>query len=425
MKLISENGLVFQVDFARLTGDRRSLVGYNGEETAFFKIQLSGNPRKLNGVREEGRIIKSLNAAGCVTAPTLIGQGTVPIQEVLGGLDLRSLGAEVDFDNGYFDFVALRHLPDDGGFNLADLLLAIAEQRRLGVFHGDIRPENFRIDPATRLLTLIDYDQAIRLDREQREMPFADFLRWADAWVKRRYAPAKQGGLLHFFPDMAFDSHIVPLLEGPALKVATSALLQGQMTTANAKTIYHSFATDDVVVDGERTFDKRLKVLDEFPFHEGETVLDVGCNLGLLSRYITGRGARVTGIDLDANVILAARILANISDIDVDFQVVDLDKAGLIGRYDTVLLFSVLHHTQYVPENAAKIARACQRIIIECRSQEGGAKPIDGQWISTSVWSYPDVESLSRGLLALFPGFSIARIKGPVDRDRFIFELRC
>ena len=86
------------------------------------------------------------------------------------------------------------------------------------------------------------------------------------------------------------------------------------------------------------------------------------------------------------------------------------------------MLFSVIHHTRHMRANAARIAVACNRIIIECRLQEGGMKPEDGKWHRTSGWNYPDVDSMCQGLEALFPGFKLSSNYGKGDRARYILE---
>ena len=76
----------------------------------------------------------------------------------------------------------------------------------------------------------------------------------------------------------------------------------------------------------------------------GKSVLDVGCNMGLLSHYLHDKGCKVTGIDMDEKVITGAKMVANILGKDIDFKYLDLDHAKIEEEYDTVCLFSVIHH---------------------------------------------------------------------------------
>jgi hypothetical protein len=101
----------------------------------------------------------------------------------------------------------------------------------------------------------------------------------------------------------------------------------------------------------------------------------------------------------------------------------DLDRDPLPRPYDTVMLLSVLHHTQDVAGNARKVAAACRRVFLECRLVEHGSKPIDGVWQETTCWSYGSVEEMAAGLEKMFPGFELKTNHGSADRHRYLLEL--
>ena len=83
------------------------------------------------------------------------------------------------------------------------------------------------------------------------------------------------------------------------------------------------------------------------------------------------RGCKVTGVDVDKYIVHGAQMIANILK-QINYYSLDLDKALDIPKVDTVLLFSVLHHTRDIEANAAKIAQACSRVILEVRPIERG-----------------------------------------------------
>jgi len=133
----------------------------------------------------------------------------------------------------------------------------------------------------------------------------------------------------------------------------------------------------------------------------------------------------VTGIDLDPKIIRGCNILSHILGTGATFLYHDLDAGAVPGTFDTVLLFSVIHHTKNLRANALAISQQCRRIIIECRLAEGGMKPTgSGGWQNTSGWNYPTLPDLVAGMEALFPGFQLARNHGKGDRDRYMLELR-
>src|SRR5204863_1373623 len=121
--------------------------------------------------------------------------------------------------------------------------------------------------------------------------------------------------------------------------------------------------------------------------------------------YLDDRGANPTGVELDPHTVTAATLIARMAGRDIEYQRVDLDEDPLNTTWDTVVLLSVLHHCRRPEAAAAKIARACRRVIIECRLVERGKKPQAGRWQQSAEWQFADVESLVRYLESIFEGF--------------------
>ncbi len=77
----------------------------------------------------------------------------------------------------------------------------------------------------------------------------------------------------------------------------------------------------------------------------GQSVLDIGCSLGFFCFAARSRGAgRVLGLDLEAENVRKARILADILGEPVEFAQHDVEKQPIDGRFDHVLCLNVLHH---------------------------------------------------------------------------------
>ncbi|MDZ7786642.1 MAG: bifunctional 2-polyprenyl-6-hydroxyphenol methylase/3-demethylubiquinol 3-O-methyltransferase UbiG [Halofilum sp. (in: g-proteobacteria)] len=92
----------------------------------------------------------------------------------------------------------------------------------------------------------------------------------------------------------------------------------------------------------------------------GRAVVDIGCGGGILSESMAQRGARVTGIDLAADAIEAARGHAAQAGVEVDYRVAAAEDlaATLAGGFDVVTCMELLEH---VPDPAAIVA-ACARL---------------------------------------------------------------
>ena len=130
-----------------------------------------------------------------------------------------------------------------------------------------------------------------------------------------------------------------------------------------------------------------------------------------------------SGFDNDSRITVAAKMVYNILGKDINFFHLDLDDAEEISSYDTVMLFSVLHHTRNVRENAIKIAKNSNRIILESKLTEIGKQPYGDDWIETSGWKVRNVEELVLLAEELFPGFKLRENLGQVDKHRYMLEL--
>lgn len=85
------------------------------------------------------------------------------------------------------------------------------------------------------------------------------------------------------------------------------------------------------------------------PF-EGLTILDVGCGGGLLCEPLARLGATVTGIDAAERNITIARLHAEQSGLDIDYQTTTSEALAAGGKtYDMVLNMEVVEHVDNVP----------------------------------------------------------------------------
>jgi 2-polyprenyl-3-methyl-5-hydroxy-6-metoxy-1,4-benzoquinol methylase len=310
-------------------------------------------------------------------------------------------------------------VPSKTNLNLADMILSLIEQKNLGVYQGDMKPGNLRIDPVSGICYFVDYDQAEFLDEEVMNLDNVSFFDWCNKRAKEKY---DFPSFLQYFPGLDFDSHFMSYFRNGSFNIGATTIFSRQQTTLAECGVYHALREESIYSDGERDIDDRRPLLDAIVFAPGERVLDVGCNAGLVSTYLYDRGCRVTGIDLDQSIIYGARVVANILRKDIRYECLDLDEDDIPGEFDTVTLFSVLHHTRNVARNAERIAAKCRRILIECRLEEAGAKPEDGIWQATSNWKYDRVDDLIAMLEGLFPGFGLVTNHGKGDRSRYLLE---
>jgi hypothetical protein len=96
-------------------------------------------------------------------------------------------------------------------------------------------------------------------------------------------------------------------------------------------------------LDGKRKTDYRIEKLglNSFDF-SGKSVLDIGCNLGIMLHYASAKGASsLTGYDRP-NVVKVAREMASLEDIfNIDFYGIDLTRESPKDKADVVLYLAV------------------------------------------------------------------------------------
>ena len=98
-----------------------------------------------------------------------------------------------------------------------------------------------------------------------------------------------------------------------------------------------------IIIQGTVNSLDRLQQLDLDDDLSNKTVLDIGCNSGMLCLECKRRGAdRVVGIDIQENRLEQARILAEIMGLEIEYKNVDLFHAKEMGDFDIVLCIAIL-----------------------------------------------------------------------------------
>jgi glycosyltransferase involved in cell wall biosynthesis len=378
------------------TKSQNNSVGFSDDY--FIKIEHEKHPRKLRALAEEIEIIRYLNSNGCVSCPKLISEGRL--------------------EGGERYFIQQR-IHGERQFNTADMIFSILEQKSLGVSEGDFRKDNF-IFGSNGVCYIIDYDQAIH-DERFKNLGNVEYLEWFARYMEQRW---KDYGVDDFYKWGGYNKdEIFSLFRNGSFNLASTTIFREQLTTNTKSGVYHNLSTDRIYIEGCRDLNPRLDALNSIEFKKGEKILDVGCNMGLLSHYLHDRGCRVAGIDMDPKIVVGAKMVANILGKDISFERLDLDEEEIAEDYDTVCLFSVIHHVKNFTGATENIAQRCSRIILECALKEYGSKPVGGKWADTSGWEFNTVEELTTYLEGVFKGFKLSKYHGSVDRNRHIISI--
>jgi len=99
----------------------------------------------------------------------------------------------------------------------------------------------------------------------------------------------------------------------------------------------------------------------------------------------------------------------------------DIGKERLTKNYDTILIFSMLHHVENMDFAIDQIISHCNRILFECRLCENGYAYRSGKWKKTNKWKFDTIDDLIKHFEKRF-GFKFIQNYGSVDRKRYILE---
>jgi hypothetical protein len=159
-------------------------------------------------------------------------------------------------------------------------------------------------------------------------------------------------------PDASEKGQLRDLLRAALELNYVSESCRGGIQTGNH---YQSVRLGETVTAGFRS--DRAELLDQINF-EGRTVLDLGSNLGEVSRSARTRGAtRVVGIEYDPFFVSVARGLNVLNGVtDVEFRQGDIgDPAVFTEDFDIVLALSVF---QYVGSIIGDVCRKTRDVLV-------------------------------------------------------------
>jgi predicted Ser/Thr protein kinase len=211
---------------------------------------------------------------------------------------------------------------------LPQLFWLVVKLSRRGVVHGDLTPENVLIE-SRRRLWLIDFDQAHittpgralianfiggRVNDRRIETSVIGFTR---RLLKRALPPAAVAFARRVRHGAdAFDYRTVPPIAAlpvnasDRLKTLRAAWIAGGESDANspgAGVCYYALDVEGFRLPGERPWAPRWKDFSAAVDFRGARVMELGCNMGLLSTFALAEGgaAAAYGIDTDARILEA------------------------------------------------------------------------------------------------------------------------
>ena len=252
-------------------------------------------------------------------------------------------------------------------FSLSSILSKVCLR---GISHNDVTLDNI-LYSRERGVCLIDFDQASSCNfviaflrsfiglnvgvgymngnfrRVTKELVKKTLPSKTITWIKRKYGNYFDADSHHTLPTLAENAND-----------ATKAFLKGwdiaQRSDASSPGVlkaYYSFDIGGYHFPGERCWEDRWEILSKITNYSGKKVLELGCNMGLLScSLLDEKGcSAVLAVDSDSTILQAAEQIGKGFGVEPNFKRINFDDSGpweqalLEFKPDIVFALNVLH----------------------------------------------------------------------------------
>jgi serine/threonine protein kinase len=215
-----------------------------------------------------------------------------------------------------------------------------------GVSHNDLVPRNVLVTDSGKV-SLIDFDQSTRCNNVLALIRQFFWIRTGQGEIKasmitfikeylktrlseksiRRYRKLKSKiwqkkiNRLPYIPESA-DSKVKTLLD--AWKIAQKS----DASSPDMSIAYYSLNFEGYHFPGERPWEKRWKTLRDITDYSEKRILELGCNMALLSAFLLKErhAKKALAIDSDDSILEAAKCFASVLGVSPIFQKYDFDS---------------------------------------------------------------------------------------------------
>jgi 2-polyprenyl-3-methyl-5-hydroxy-6-metoxy-1,4-benzoquinol methylase len=154
-----------------------------------------------------------------------------------------------------------------------------------------------------------------------------------------------------------FEKHELPTIKDdadPRLKKLLDAWRLAQKSNASAPAIplaYYTMDFEGYCFPGERPWNERWNKLKHLSDYSGKIILELGCNMGLLSIHLLKEAgaAKCFGIDHDKKILESAKLISEVFDVSPQLKQINFDSAKdwesdlLSQNIDIVFALNVLN----------------------------------------------------------------------------------
>ncbi len=281
--------------------------------------------------------------------------------------------------NELYEFLFLSYLP---GVQLRNLQLSFFQTVKVTIqvlkilvrlsgkriCHNDVTPHNVLLTDKNNV-SLVDFDQAVRttfvkafagniLGIKSGESKVSYGLNTIFKDYLRKHFPNFLYSIKRFLGrNPEFEKHELPPINGDAdskLIKLLDAWKLAQKSNASAPALplaYYAIEFHGTHFPGERPWNDRWNRLKNVSDYSGKTILELGCNMGLLSIHLLKESgaAKCIGIDQDKKILESAKLISEVFEVDPLFKQINFDSAKdwesdfLSENIDIVFALNVLN----------------------------------------------------------------------------------
>ncbi len=370
------------VAVSRWVGDSR--VYALGDRLAVIRSLEGENDVDANSLRVAGEVMRRVRRPARYTR--------IPPWEVLHMSRIE--GASLESMLSSLSFAERLHV-------LYRLAAALRELHAAGIAHRDLRADNVLVDHAGRV-ALVDFDRAvITASRTAAQADWFGVSRHGlspNPYLKLAaftLLPKTQSAGRRLRARLLANTRLEQASASPDLELLGRAWHLARRSHASAPgqdLAYYAFTYKRWHFQGERPWYLRWEAIRRNVSFEGKHVLDLGTNMGLLPAFALLHGAeKATGIDVDPQILVAARLVARALGVSPELIGADLiegpDWESSVATADIVFAMSLL---RWLPENrrVLEFLRSRRELVYE------GHDPLHVELERLREWGFVEMEVL-------------------------------
>ena len=258
-----------------------------------------------------------------------------------------------------------------------------------GICHNDITPQNILLTGENNA-SLVDFDQAVRTTIIKALAGNILGIKSGESKVSYGVYTILKDYLRKHFPNFIysvkrilgrkadFENHKLPDVKDsadPRIKKLFDAWRLAQKSNASSPALplaYYAIDFKGYHFPGERPWDERWDRLKNVTDYSGKTVLELGCNMGLLSTFLLKESGAVKsiGVDHDKKILESAKLISEVFEVNPVFKQINFDSSKnwesdlLSYHIDVVFALNVLNWVTD-KERLLKFLSNFQEIIFE------------------------------------------------------------